>query len=148
LQPPVFTVCLGLNCGKLGIPNTDELRRLIRCAMRIVNRTAVSVVGKQPYIDWTRKRDADANAGLLTAPRVKPFGTAILLPEFELEEDVLEWIEENVTWLFELQLSEWTEEESTWPQTRDLKTFREWFRVDIHSTVIDEGEDEIEGEEL
>ena len=47
-----------------------------------------------------------------------------------------------------LQLAAWTEEESTWPQTRDIKTFREWFRVDIHSTVIDEGEDEIEGEEL
>jgi hypothetical protein len=116
--------------------------------MRILNRTAVSVVAKQPYIDWTRRHDADANKGMLTVARAKPYGTAILLPEFELEEDVQEWIEENASWLFELQLSEWTEEESTWPKTRDIKTFREWFRVDIHSTVIDEGEDDLEGEEL
>ena len=116
--------------------------------MRVLNRTAVSVIGKQPYLDWTRKHDADANKGMLTVARVKPYGTAILLPEFEVEEDVQEWIEENASWLFELQLAEWTEEESTWPQTRDIKAFREWFRVDIHSTVIDEGEDEIEGEEL
>jgi hypothetical protein len=29
-----------------------------------------------------------------------------------------------------------------------LKTFREWFRVDVHSVVVDVGDDEIEGEEL
>jgi hypothetical protein len=116
--------------------------------MRIVNRTAVSIVGKQPYIDWTRKHDADSSKGMLMVARVKPYGTAILLPEFEVEEDVLEWVEDNVSWLFELQLASWTEEESTWPPGRDIRLFREWFRVDIHATVIDEGEDEIEGEEL
>jgi hypothetical protein len=116
--------------------------------MRLVNRTAVTVVGKQPYIDWTRKHDADVNKGMLTVARVKLYGTAILLPEFEVEEDVQEWIEENATWLFELQLAEWTADESTWPAVRDIKAFREWFRADIHSTVIDEGDDDIEGEEL
>jgi hypothetical protein len=116
--------------------------------MRVLNRIAVSIIGKQPYLDWTRKHDADANKGLLTVARAKPYGTAILLPEFEVEEDVQEWIEENASWLFEFQLSSWTEEESTWPQGRDLKRFREWFRVDIHTTVVDEADDEIEAEEL
>jgi hypothetical protein len=51
-------------------------------------------------------------------------------------------------WIFELQLSNWTETESTWPTTRDLKTFREWFRIDIHSLVVDVADDDIEGEEL
>ena len=32
--------------------------------------------------------------------------------------------------------------------TRDLRTFREWFRIDIHSVVVDVAEDDIEGEEL
>ena len=116
--------------------------------MRILNRTAVSIAAKQPYIDWTRRHDADAAKGMLTVARVKPYGTAILLPEFELEEDVQEWIEENASWLFEFQLSSWTESESAWPQTRDFKTFREWFRIDIHATVVDDADDEIGGEEL
>jgi hypothetical protein len=116
--------------------------------MRVLNRIAVSINAKQPYIDWTRRHDADANKGLLTVARAKPYGTAILLPEFEVEEDVQEWIEENASWLFEFQLSTWTEQEAAWPQTRDFKTFREWFRVDIHTTVVDEAEEEIEGEEL
>ena len=37
---------------------------------------------------------------------------------------------------------------TAWPATRDLATFREWFRVDIHSVVVDVADDDIEGEEL
>ena len=116
--------------------------------MRLLNRTAISIVGKQPYIDWTRRHDADVSKGMLTVDRVRPYGTAILLPEFELEEDVQEWIEENAPWLFEFQLAAWTDDESTWPSPRDLRQFREWFRVDIHNVVVDVADDDIEGEEL
>ena len=116
--------------------------------MRVINRTAVTITGAKPYIDWTRQTDADANKGAITVARARTYGSAFLLPEFELEEDVQEWIEENFSWLFEFQLSAWTEDESLWPTARDLRTFREWFRVDIHSVVVDVAEDEIEGEEL
>jgi hypothetical protein len=116
--------------------------------MRVVNRTAVTVVGAAPYIEWTQARDADFNRNQLTVPRTRPFGTAYLLPEFDAEEDIQEWVEENFAWLFEFQLSTWTEDESAWPQVRDLKTFKQWFRIDLHSTVVDVGEDDIEGEEL
>ncbi|MGE5242599.1 MAG: hypothetical protein ACM3SQ_00040 [Betaproteobacteria bacterium] len=116
--------------------------------MRVVNRTAVTVIGAQPYLDWTASTDADANRGTLTVARAKTYGTAYLLPEVELEEDIQEWIEENAGWLFEFQLAAWTEDESAWPASRDLKTFREWFRVDLHNVVVDIGDDDIEGEEL
>ncbi len=116
--------------------------------MRVVNRTAVSLVGARPYIEWTQGHDADANKGTLTVSRVKPYGTVILLPEFELEEDIQEWIEENASWLFEFQLAAWTEDESSWPPARDVKTFREWFAVEVHSVVVDAGDDDIEGEDL
>ena len=116
--------------------------------MRVINRTAVTIVGDQPYVEWTRTRDADFNKGALTVARTKAYGSAFLLPEFELEEDLQEWVEENAAWLFEFQLAAWTEDESSWPATRDLKTFREWFRVEIHSVVVDVADDDIEGEEL
>jgi hypothetical protein len=116
--------------------------------MRVINRTAVTITGAQPYIDWTRQHEADVNRGKLTVGRAKPYGTAFLLPEVEFEEDLQEWIEDNFADLFDFQLSSWTEDESVWPATRDLKTFREWFRIDIHSLVVDIPDDEIEGEEL
>jgi hypothetical protein len=119
-------------------------------AMRVVNRTAVTITGAQPYLDWMRQTDSDFNKGGVTVvvPRAKAYGSAFLLPEFDLEEDLHEWVEENAPWLFEFQLSAWTEDESTWPATRDLKTFKDWFRIDIHSVVVDVADDEIEGEEL
>ena len=116
--------------------------------MRVVNRTSITVVGAKPYIDWTLGHDADANKGTITVARAKPYGTAYLLPEFDLEEDLMEWVEENATVLFEFQLSAWTDDESTWPRTRDLRTFRDWFRVDVHSVVVDVADDEIEGVEI
>jgi hypothetical protein len=116
--------------------------------MRVINRTAVTITGAQPFVDWMRDTDADFNRGAVTVARAKAYGSAFLLPEFDLEEDVQEWVEENALWIFELQLSNWTEIEGTWPPVRDLKTFREWFRIDIHSLVVDVADDEIEGEEL
>ena len=116
--------------------------------MRVVNRTAVTITGAQPYVDWTRSTDADFARGAITVARAKLYGTAYLLPEFELEEDVLEWVEENAAWLFEFQLAAWTDNEARWPAARDLAAFRAWFRIEVHSVVVDVADDDIEGEEL
>lgn len=116
--------------------------------MRVINRTAVTITGAQPYVDWTLNTDADFARGAVRVARAKTYGTAVLLPEFELEEDLQEWVEDNAAWLFEFQLAAWTDDESVWPPTRDLKTFRAWFHLEIHSVVIDAGEDDIEGDEL
>ena len=101
--------------------------------MRVINRTAVTVVGAQPYLEWTRATEADVNRGSLTVARARTFGSAYLLPEVELEEDVQEWIEENADWLFEFQLSAWTEDESTWPS----RTSRETIFVFVAGGIFD-----------
>jgi hypothetical protein len=116
--------------------------------MRVINRTAVTITGAKPYVDWTLNTDADANKGAITVARARTYGSAFLMPEFELEEDIQEWVEDNAIWIFEFQLGAWTDDESTWPPVRDLKSFREWFNIDIHSVVVDVGDDDIEGEEL
>ena len=116
--------------------------------MRVVNRTAITITAAEPYLEWTRQHTGDVDRGVLTVARARPYGSAFLLPEVEIEEDLQEWVEENAVWLFEFQLAAWTEDESTWPPTRDLKTFREWCRIDVHSVVVDVAGDEIEGEEL
>lgn len=134
--------------------------------MRVINRTGVTLAGKQPYIDWMNNRDVafprlktetsgDEEDGepsgggpeIIVEPS-RAYGAAILLPEFSDEADVLEWVEENYAWLFESQLSGWTEDESAWPQSRDLNMFKDWFDVNIHTAVIDVGDDDIVGEEL
>ena len=118
--------------------------------MRVVNRTAVTITGGQPYLDWMRQTDSDFNKTGVTVvvPRAKAYGSAFLLPEFDLEEDLQEWVEENFAWMFEFQLSNWTSDETAWPQDRDLPMFKAWFRIDLHNVVVDVADDDIEGEEL
>src|SRR5262245_11832356 len=116
--------------------------------MRVINRIGSSITGAGPCARGTRKPEASADRGRLTVGRARPFGTVCLLPERELEEDGQEWVEDSASWLFEFQLAAWTDDEAAWPPQRDLKTFREWFRVDIHSVVVDVADDDIEGEEL
>src|SRR4051812_13905515 len=98
--------------------------------MRVVNRTAVTITCAPAVVDWMRDPDAGFNRGAVTVPRAKAYGSAFLLPEFDLEEDLQEWVEDNVAWLFDFQPSAWTENEETWPAPRGLAAFREWFRID------------------
>lgn len=116
--------------------------------MRVVNRTAVTIVGADPFVQWARSRDADFNRNQLTVARTKTYGTAFLLDEVDFEEDLQEWVEDNYAWMFEFQLSTWTADESAWPQDRDLAMFKSWFRIDLHNVVVDVPDDDIEGEEL
>ncbi len=118
--------------------------------MRVLNRTAVSVVGAEPYQAWMRARDGDFARGqvTVTVAQARVYGSVFLLPEADLEEQLQEWVEDNYSWIFDTQLSSWTEDESAWPTPRDLKMFKEWFRIDIHSAVLDVADDDIEGQEL
>jgi hypothetical protein len=116
--------------------------------MRVLNRTAITLLGAQPYVEWMRSRDSDFSTGTLTVARSKTYGSAFLLPEFELEEELQEWVEENFSWLFEFQLSAWTTDESVWPTDRSLAAFRSWFRVEVHSVVVDASDEDLEGDEL
>ena len=117
--------------------------------MRVVNRTAVTITGAQPFIDWMRETDADFNQGArhrrrAPKPTARRFscpsstsrktagmgrgqcGVAVRLPAVGLDR----------------------ERKTAWPAEPRLKTFREWFRIDIHSVVVDVADDDIEGEEL
>ena len=70
--------------------------------------------------------------------------TVILIPEFEEPEEGVAYIDEIFETLFQMELSSWYDDESLWPQDRSLKTFWEWFDVEIHSTVIDSLDDALE----
>ncbi len=114
--------------------------------MRLLNRTAITIRPRQPYLDWANSF-TDGGPTLQVA-RARTYGTAFLLPEAEFESEIEAWIEENSTWLFDFQLSAWSEDESRWPADRGAKAFGEWFELEIHDAVVDLSEAELEAEEL
>lgn len=103
--------------------------------MYFVDRSVAVIKPKAPFLAWLNAvpgNDLDIALDSLRADC-----TVILMPEFEEPEEGVAYIDEIYEQLFKMELASWYEEEELWPQDRSLKTFWEWFDVEIHSTVID-----------
>ena len=113
--------------------------------MRLVNRAAITVKPRQPYIDWANRLDHDA-------PKI----TLEHLPEqtVYLVEDLADYLVEPQAVvrryfreIFGHELRAWHRVESDWPQKRTFAVFKEWFEFEVHSMVLDMHGGGIETEE-
>lgn len=98
----------------------------------MVNRAALIVRPKQPFLDWAARLD---DSGLV--PDVDGEKTVYLIPEFESDEEGLRLLKRVYAEIFERELDGWHTDSSAWPQRRDFKTFQQWFSVELHSVVED-----------
>jgi len=110
--------------------------------MEIVNRVAVLLVPKKPYLDWANSFDDDG-------PKIHPaeareHTVAFLVPDLELLDEIQKFVAENSEYMFECALSEWMQDKKDWPKLRNHLTLREWFDVEVHDFLIDLGDDPIE----
>lgn len=98
----------------------------------MINRSAVIVRPKQPYLAWADQLD---NSGLL--PFVEGEQTVYLLPEYDDDVEAMEILSQGYDAIFETELEGWHTDESAWPTNRTFAMFREWFTVEFHSVVED-----------
>ena len=103
--------------------------------MFIVNRSALLVKRKKPYIDWANALDEDGPRLSLDEPMKD--STVYLVDEIGYESDIEEVVKKHYAIIFEQELVAWHLVEKDWPQKRDLKTFKDWFEVEAHSMVLD-----------
>ena len=105
-------------------------------SLLFVNRSAVLVRPKQPYLDWCKLDDETGIAETVFAGmRDEP--SVYLIPDFEDEREQRLVLKEFWPMLFESMLEGWLREPSMWPQERTFKMFNEWFEVEQHSVVKD-----------
>jgi hypothetical protein len=98
----------------------------------MINRGAIIVRFKEPYIDWAIGLD---DTGL--TPDKEGESTVYLIPEFEDDVEALEVLSNIFEQIFEHELRSWHRDEAAWPQNRTWAMFREWFDVEFHSCVED-----------
>lgn len=98
----------------------------------MLNRAALIVRPKQPFLDWAAGLD---DSGLV--PDVDGEKTVYLVPEFESDEEGLRVLRRVYAEIFERELDGWHTDPSAWPQKRDFKTFQQWFSIELHSVVED-----------
>jgi len=80
--------------------------------MRTVNRSAVVVVPKQPFLDWLHRVDSSSRKLTLTDLGADP--SIYLLPERDLEPEIEECLKEACVEIFEDQLNGWYRAEELW----------------------------------
>ena len=109
--------------------------------MYTINRGVAVIKPRQPYLDWIRNLpDPDDE---ITLDALRDECTAILVPEDSNNLVVMEFINANHEWIFEVELESWWTDDADWPAKRDWETFCKWFDVEYHSVVIDPSDEAI-----
>jgi hypothetical protein len=103
--------------------------------MVTLNRSAIVVKPKQPFLDWLHATDPTSLE--LTLLHLTREPTIYLIPECDTDEDVAEVLRELCEEIFEEQLAGWYTDISTWPRDRSFDVFCRWFDYQHHSMLID-----------
>lgn len=102
--------------------------------MGFINRHALFLAPKGPFYDWIRKTSPDLVSEIPSDPLSHEAGTIYLIPEFESEDEALEWLQENFESFFEAELYGWNDDDEQWPGL-SWELFQEWFFVSYQSMV-------------
>jgi hypothetical protein len=102
--------------------------------MYAVDRSAVVIRMKQPYLDWTNSLpDSDE----MTLDELNRDNNVYMIPEYDTRAHLESILQEFCTDIFEEELSSWYRDEEAWPQVRDYPTFKKWFEAEPYSMVFD-----------
>lgn len=98
----------------------------------MINRSALLLRPKQPFIDWALSLDDSA-----LAPYPDDEQTVYLVPDCDTDEDHQKVLNKLYSELFERELFDWHTDESAWPQNRTYGMFLDWFDYKFHSVIED-----------
>lgn len=101
-------------------------------AMVLVNRCAVTVIPRQPMLDWLLPFAGDADD-----PRLQQDSSVYLLPAYHDDQQAWQRLQEVSDRIFSAELVLWCRDQQQWPQQRDFSVFLHWFSVTFHSLVAD-----------
>lgn len=110
-------------------------------SMYEINRSLAIIKPKQQFLDWLISSIDPVPEGM-GLDELRRDATALLIPEFDDEDSALQFVYSNYDELFERELEDWVGDERLWPSGRNLKLFKEWFDIEIHSMVTDMVEDD------
>ena len=102
----------------------------------MINRAAVILKYKDPFVRWINEADPDKSGSPVTLEDANSDRTVYLITD-EDGENIDEWISLNYKALLENELEDWYTDESLWPQNRTKKLFQNWVEVACHTVIFD-----------
>ena len=110
----------------------------------MLNRSAVMVRPKQPFVDWLRSVE-ELDVPEITLAQLDK--TLYLVPDYEDPEDAEKVLKKVYDDIFCNELVGWYRDEEMWPKGRTLKMFKQWFDIEHFDLVEDVGRGPIENDE-
>jgi len=101
-----------------------------------LDRFVALIRPREPFLDWLRSVP-DFEDLEFTLEQVRGDSTALLIPQFDDDEEAVAFVYRIWEEVFMAELDAWTEEKALWPQGRTIEMFMEWFDVEIHTTVAE-----------
>ena len=112
----------------------------------VLNRAALILRYKQPFVDWINAADPSPASHPVTLAEVNLERTVYLI-EVEGEDELASWLRRHHLEIFEEELSGWYTDPKLWPPDRSLRVLKEWCAFELHTVVLDFGDSPIESEE-
>lgn len=109
----------------------------------MLNRAALILRYKQPFVDWINVADPSPKSDPLTLAEVNQERTVYLV-QVEDADELTGWLARNHEEIFEAELSGWYTDPALWPDDRSLKVLREWCSFELNTVVVDFGESAID----
>jgi len=94
----------------------------------MLNRAALILRYKQPFVDWINAADPSPSSHPLTLAEANQEHTVYLV-EVEDEEWLAAWLARHHQELFEKELNGWYTDPALWPRDRSLKTLKRWVLI-------------------
>jgi len=113
----------------------------------MLNRAALILRYKQPFVDWINAADPSPSSHTLTLAEVNQEHTVYLV-EVEDEDELAGWLARHHQELFEEELSGWYTDPALWPRDRSLEMLKEWCSFELHTVVVDTGESPLRDDEF
>ena len=98
----------------------------------MLNRAALIVRPKEPFIQWALSIDNDG-----IGPEADDEQTVYLIPQFDDQRGFERILKKIWPEIFECELEDWYTDETLWPPNRTYAMFKKWFRVEYHTVIED-----------
>ncbi len=113
----------------------------------MLNRAALILRYKQPFVDWINATDSSLSSHPLTLAEINQEHTVYLV-EVEDEDELADWLARHHQELFEEELNGWYTDPSLWPRDRSLEMLKQWCSFELHTVVVDTGRSPLEDAEF
>ena len=102
---------------------------------RTINRAALIVRPRQPYVDWANSMDDDGPKADLRKLREQP--SIYLVEVVDFLGDFPDLIDKYWAWVFREQLNGWMRDPELWPEGLTREMFLEWFDCELSTMIWD-----------